>query len=73
MHCVACDVQLTPQEMSRKSPVTGEDYLLCTHCLDAAGLLHKATENPLAIDEVTDAVFNDTLSEGDDVNSEEFE
>jgi hypothetical protein len=50
MHCVACDDPLTPKEMGRKSPITGEDYLLCTPCLEAAGLLQQAIEIPIADD-----------------------
>ena len=52
MRCVACDESLTALEMSRKSPVTGEDYLLCTKCLVEAGLLIVAIENPLAETEI---------------------
>ena len=48
MRCCACDALLTQIEMGRKSPATGEDYLLCTVCLLEAGLLHQAIENPLA-------------------------
>jgi hypothetical protein len=48
MRCVACDEPLSALEMSRKSPMTGEDYLLCTECLIAAGLLVHSIENPLA-------------------------
>lgn len=38
MRCVACDVPLTQKEESMKSPITGEDYLLCTKDGKAAGL-----------------------------------
>lgn len=48
MRCVACDDPLTGLEQSRKSPITGEDYLLCTPCLREAGLLIPSVENPLA-------------------------
>ena len=48
MRCVACDEPLTGLEQSRKSPTTGEDYLLCTPCLREAGLLVPSVENPLA-------------------------
>ena len=52
MHCIACDEFLTALEMSRKSPVTREDYLLCTKCLVEAGLLIVSIENPLAETEI---------------------
>ena len=57
MRCVACDEPMTGLEMSRKSPVTGEEYLLCTACLIKAGLLVEATENPLADDVLSEEEF----------------
>lgn len=50
MRCVACDEPMTPMEQSRKSPTTGQEYLLCTPCLREAGLLSDAIENPIAED-----------------------
>ena len=48
MRCVSCDDPLSALEMSRKSPVTQEEYDLCTECLKKAGLLVFSVENPLA-------------------------
>lgn len=67
MRCVACDDPLTALEQSRKSPTTGEDYLLCTPCLREAGLLVPSVENPLADteeppmseEEILQVVFSD--------------
>ena len=69
MRCCACDNLLTQIEMGRKSPATGEDYLLCTECLLEAGLLHQAIENPLAEeenDDTTDPDFYDRLGDQND-------
>lgn len=52
MRCVACNEPLSSLEMGRKSPVTGEDYLLCTKDLREAGLLVTAEENPIAEEDV---------------------
>lgn len=54
MRCVACDELLTPREISRKSPITGEEYQLCTPCLKEAGLLIESNENPVAEDVYVD-------------------
>lgn len=43
---------MSSKEMGRKSPVTNEEYLLCTPCLKEAGLLIEAVENPLAEEDV---------------------
>ena len=48
MRCVACDDPLSPKEESMKSQVTGQDFLLCMKCMNEAGLLQFAEENPLA-------------------------
>lgn len=61
MHCVACDLLLSQKELSRKSPTTGEDYLLCTKCLAEAGLLHLAVENPL-VESDEEEILEDYLS-----------
>lgn len=68
MRCVACDDPLTGLEQSRKSPTTGEDYLLCTPCLREAGLLVPSIENPLADDQMDDQDpdFYDTLGNQDE-------
>ena len=65
MRCVACDDMLSALEMSRKSPATGEDYLLCTPCLMEAGLLVHSIENPLADveEDATDPDFYDRLGD----------
>ena len=65
MRCVACDDPLTALEMSRKSPVTQEEYDLCTECLKKAGLLTLAIENPLADreEDETDPDFYDRLGD----------
>ena len=39
MRCVACDAMLTSTEMGKKSPIDGQDYLLCFPCLRSACLL----------------------------------
>jgi len=64
MRCVACDKMLSALEMSRKSSVTNEDFLLCTKCLQEAGLLVFSIENPLAENEdQTDPDFYDQLGD----------
>lgn len=63
MRCVACDDPLSALEMSRKSPVTGEDYLLCTPCLAKAGLLVHSIENPLADVEEGDEFICEEIGE----------
>ena len=52
MRCVACDDPLTSGEMGKKSPVTGEDYLLCRPCLKEAGLLSPQEHQEMVIDMV---------------------
>ena len=60
MRCVSCDDPLSALEMSRKSPVTQEEYDLCTECLKKAGLLVFSIENPLAeIEEGEEFVYEE--------------
>jgi len=61
-------VPLTALEMSRKSAVTGEDFLLCTICLSEAGLLIVAAENPLAETDGADGSDYQSLLDDFDAN-----
>ena len=65
MRCIACDDPLSQVEQSRKSPNTGEDYLLCTRCLAVAGLLFVAEEKPWVEppEDDTDPDFYDILGD----------
>lgn len=53
MRCIACDDMLTSGEMGKKSPITGEEYLLCRPCLKEAGLLSPQEQQEFLFETAT--------------------
>ena len=58
MRCLACDCNLSDVESTRKSPLTGEYYDLCTHCLNDISLVFPDEEE---CEEEERRCFLDTL------------
>jgi len=44
--CAACDARLSDRDMSRKSPVTGLYYDLCSKCFSTIKDEVESVENP---------------------------
>jgi len=47
MRCVACDSRLSERDCSRKSPLTGMYYDLCSKCFSTIKDQVESVENPL--------------------------